>query len=502
MTSRSLETTRNALLSAGITLELITDNAILDLVRTKYPHLGFYYFGNHTISPEWFSSHTRHMFEVLGERYNPDFNVETEFSKELSLFVHDEEAANYFNAKKDKLLKSISELRYYGGKDRIFLLALEEAVNKIPDVDAETLEDALNWKQIADLAVEEYIAEYNKSKDELYQFQNDQNESDIETENSSSEGKTKSKKELGEINRKIYKIDKLISLTKVLEVSEREKNLLHGNTLALYGKAGIGKSQMLASEISHLSEKNRMALFLIAGEYYTSDPILEQIMRNLQLSYNFEELIDILEAIGEKENHIVPVFIDALNETWNNNLWKSGLSRIIDKIEQCPMVRFVFSYRPEYSNKILSDSIQKSIENGEIISIVHKGFINNGVTAVKKFLDYYHIPFTPLNYFGYEMTNPLFLTLYCKTYNGESVSLSELYERLIKNINAKLYIALERDLKQKGYYEDDNLLAIFIAELAEFFISQEKKFISTNDLCGMSFWKKYGLTAPSFISQL
>ena len=98
LTSRSLETTRNALLSAGITLELITDNAILDLVRTKYPHLGFYYFGNHTISPEWFSSHTRHMFEVLGERYNPDFNVETEFSKELSLFVHDEEAANYFNA--------------------------------------------------------------------------------------------------------------------------------------------------------------------------------------------------------------------------------------------------------------------------------------------------------------------------------------------------------------------------------------------------------------------
>lgn len=502
LTNRSLESTRSLLLSVGISLELITDNTILDLVRTKYPHLGYYYFGNHTISPEWFLSHTRHMFEGLGERYNPDFNVETEFSKELSLFVHDEEAANYFNTKKDKLLNSISELRHYWGKDRIYLLALEEAVNNIPDVDTESLDDALNWKHIADSAVEEYVAEYNKAKEELSQSQNDQSNSSIEIGESSSEDKTKSKKEQGEINKKINKIDKLISLTRILDVSEREKNLLHGNILALYGKAGIGKSQMLASEISHLSEKNRMALLLIAGEYYTSDPVLDQIMRNLQLSYNFEDLIDILEAIGEKENYIVPVFIDALNETWNNNLWKSGLSRIIDKIKQCPMVRFVFSYRLEYSNQILSDSIQKSIENGEIISIVHKGFINNGVTAVKKFLDYYHIPFTPLNYFGYEMTNPLFLTLYCKTYNGESVSLSELYERLIKNVNAKLYIALEKDLKQKGYYEDDNLLAKFIAELAELFVSQEKKFISTNDLCGMSFWTKYGLTAPTFIAQL
>lgn len=50
--------------TSGITLEPITDNAILDLVR-KYPYLGLYYFGNHTLMHEWFATHTSHMQDEL-----------------------------------------------------------------------------------------------------------------------------------------------------------------------------------------------------------------------------------------------------------------------------------------------------------------------------------------------------------------------------------------------------------------------------------------------------
>ena len=50
--------------TSGITLEPITDNAILDLVR-KYPYLGLYYFGNHTLMHEWFATHTSHMPDLL-----------------------------------------------------------------------------------------------------------------------------------------------------------------------------------------------------------------------------------------------------------------------------------------------------------------------------------------------------------------------------------------------------------------------------------------------------
>ena len=82
-------------------------------------------------------------------------------------------------------------------------------------------------------------------------------------------------------------------------------------------------------------------------------PIHEQIMKNIGLDYSFENLIDILETIGERDNCIVPVFIDALNETWNRKLWKLGLPSIIDKIKKSPMVKLVLSYRPEYQKFIL-----------------------------------------------------------------------------------------------------------------------------------------------------
>ena len=75
------------------------------------------------------------------------------------------------------------------------------------------------------------------------------------------------------------------------------------------------------------------------------------------------------------------------------------------------MVRVVVSYRPEYERLVLPDSMRD--ESADVVSMHHRGFEDNSIEAVKEFLDHYNIPFTPLEYFGYEMSNPLFLTLYC-----------------------------------------------------------------------------------------
>ena len=68
----SLDKAYSILKAAEIELQLVTDTAILDLVH-QYPHIGLYYFGNHTINPAWFHTHSQHMYEVLGERYNKNF---------------------------------------------------------------------------------------------------------------------------------------------------------------------------------------------------------------------------------------------------------------------------------------------------------------------------------------------------------------------------------------------------------------------------------------------
>ena len=51
------------LIKANIDVQLVTDTAVLDLIRNKYPYLGLYYFGNHTIQKEWFATHTSYMLD-------------------------------------------------------------------------------------------------------------------------------------------------------------------------------------------------------------------------------------------------------------------------------------------------------------------------------------------------------------------------------------------------------------------------------------------------------
>ena len=96
-TAKTFVDTVDLLKKHNIDLQIITDTAILDLVINKYPYLGLYYFGYHTINFEWFVTHANHMYDDLGERYNREFNVETEFLDEISLFVHDQRAADYLN---------------------------------------------------------------------------------------------------------------------------------------------------------------------------------------------------------------------------------------------------------------------------------------------------------------------------------------------------------------------------------------------------------------------
>lgn len=283
-------------------------------------------------------------------------------------------------------------------------------------------------------------------------------------------------------------------------ISKRERQLLNGDILTISGRAGTGKSQLLASKTQSLLGEDRVALLLVAGIYFTDDPIHEQIMKNLKLDYSFENLIDILETIGEKNNCIVPVFIDALNETWNRKLWKSGLASIIDKIKRSPMVKLVLAYRPEHQKLILPDSVLEGQEG--VVTMTHRGFEDDSITAVREFMNHYNIPFTPLEYFGYEMANPLFLTLYCKTYNGEEISLPTLYNRVIEHANGNVYRALEAVLRQKGYTEDDDILSPLIMEIAEWLVSRDERSIPQKELTQLSFWSEYGLNAVTLVRHL
>ena len=475
-TAKGFEDAVNLLKKSNIDLQLITNDAILDLVREKYPYLGLYYFGNHSLNQEWFIAHTSEMFEELGERYNSKFNVETEFSDELALFVHSNRAVDYLNSKKKVLIEDVDRLYWGRYTDRNYLRTLKNMVVDLPDVDIETLYKAFEWFENVSAMIQPFTKKLLDIRKSLEEKKKENYAIALKGKKIVDKNREEAQKEYWKMADQINDIETLIELPKKICISEREKQLLCGKILMVSGRAGAGKSQLLASWTKTLLDNNKTPLLLVAGLYFTDEPIQEQIMKRLRLDYKFEDLIDILESIGERNNTIIPIFIDAINETWNRYLWKQGLSFIIDKIEHSSMVKLVLSYRTEYEKLVLPESIQERKRIGSITSMIHSGFEKNSSDAIKKFLDYYNIPL--------------------------EVSLPTLYNRVVKKANQNIIKTLEKELRAKGYSGDEDFLSPLINQIVKFLIENNQRAISKEDLIQLNYWSVYGLVAPAFIQLL
>ena len=183
----------------------------------------------------------------------------------------------------------------------------------LSDVSIETMYDSIKWSSEVRLSVKSFLYSMDE---ECKKLEMKRNEKFMLSQASEINQKTRKQalKQYNNLGKRIRDLHVLMKLPDRIAISERENQLLYGDILSIYGKAGIGKSHLLASKTQNLFFEKRVAMLLVAGIYYTDAPIHEQIMKNLRLDYSLEDLIDILETIGERDNCIVPIFIDALNE--------------------------------------------------------------------------------------------------------------------------------------------------------------------------------------------
>lgn len=483
-TCDSYKSIEKLLKDAGIELQPITDTTILDLVR-KYPLLGKYYFDDHGISHEWLVNKASIAVNILGERFNADFNVDTEASKHLSVFLQNQSALDYYNERKRKLVAEIASLRWELDGLYKYARKLSKFIVTIPDVKFDCIHDVENWQGIISGAFEHDIAEIETKI--------------TDAQTGYEEIKDSDKNKAAELKRYLNKLKKLKQLFYRLELSEVERNLLSNKILIVEGKAGIGKTQLFANEAISLLNSNDNALLIIGSDCLSDINIFEQLKNNLRLDFDFEDLIDILEVIGETNGKIVPIFIDALNESWKPQLWKSVLPTLYKKVSDKNYVRLAMSFRSEYQNAILPE---RFLELDNVVKIEHRGFRSNTLEASKKFLGYYGIPFTPLHMFITNIDNPLFLTLYCKTYQGDEVELPVLYERLLEKANDKLHIKLAKAIEAAGYDQSDNIVLPIVEAISKQTLLTGKRHFEKSEIESMPIWNSLGLAARPCITQL
>lgn len=499
--AENFKKTEKLLNENNIKLVPVTNDAIFDQVR-KYPDLAMYYFGQHPISHMWLTKHNLRMLDNMGERFNADFNVNTHNDWALSCFLHGKIMVDNLNERKRICLSWIDTCQNKGDEFKEYLTMLNKQILALPDITAENIDDSFFWFDKVFSSVKKYYKKIENERDRTREKRDKLFLDAYKNDFISKSQKEKAKREYDEAKYRWGTLNDLLNVVFPLKVHDYERSLITGKVLAVSGKAGVGKSQLLANAVSLLMHSGQNALLLLGHLYYTAQPIQIQIKETCNLIFPFNELIDILEVLGERDNRIVPVFIDAINETWYYSLWKDALPAIIDKIKSCLFVKLIFSYRPEYENNLLNSALLKDIDEKRILKITHNGFTGESLEARKCFFDCYEIPFTPNECFNYELDNPLFLKLYCKTYNEGDVSLPLLYERVLFSVNEKLHIVFQKTLRELGYMESDDLLTPFINEMAANLIAKADKRISKDGLLSLKYWQQSGIPARPFITQL
>lgn len=471
-TSKSYTDIEKMLKALGIELILVTGQTILDQAA-DYPTVLACYFGLDCLDDNWFAKNLQLSLDNLGKRYNSLFNVDTDAQRSLSIFLREAAGISAINKKKTTLLEELENLRWRcSGKYKQSIGALSEAVKSMSDICAETICDALTW--------EDELKE--KCKDFFEGLHSSVNTVNAEMEKS----QTKDSK-YEELRNEAFVIDRLMSSPEHLGLTRQEQSFVKNRVLLVTGEMGTGKSQLLATAAKRMLACKRPTLLLL-GQIYISDESIEtQIMNGfdgLDSRESFESMLAVMNEKGFVGKGDAVVFIDAINESRNRDIWKTGINRLLSIFEQYKNVRLVISLRTGFEGLTLSEKIETDRENGNIASIVHYGFADDSPSSVYEFLSNCGIPFSPEYYLQSEMTNPLFLTWFCQTYTGEEQGLISLIEKVIEQSDME-------GSKEAGYNEPVGMLKSLFYDIIDITGQQA---ITKPVLLKLPTWATYGIT--------
>jgi DNA-binding XRE family transcriptional regulator len=181
--------------------------------------------------------------------------------------------------------------------------------------------------------------------------------------------------------------------------------------LLLEGKAGIGKSHLLADVIKTRIASGHPSLFILGQQLTLDESPWSQIFKRLQLKVTSREFLEKLNLLGQKTRNRVLIFIDAINEGNGNRFWNDNINSFVDEIKEFEWLGLVLSIRTTYKSVTISD---ENLERNNFEVHEHVGFQNVELEAVNLFYDYYNIERASSPNLNPEFKNPLFLKLLCE----------------------------------------------------------------------------------------
>jgi hypothetical protein len=471
-TADSFKRIKNALIDAGILMETITNAEILNqIISNQCTVIAARYFSIESLSKDWFKAKAELALSSLGLRYNCKFNVPVDYEKSIGQFLFSKEAIEEINTRKKDAEKEIQKTRSSLVVYRDFIDEILYRITETPDVTQSTVYQCLNWMDAITFGQSSAINSISARLKELHSLAYS----------------IKDEKEKHTLQNELSQTLNLMNAIDSIAFSQDEQSLIKNKVLILKGEAGSGKSHLLGTITESRISDEISAILLLGQSLLSDDNVEQQIIQQLGLDCTFPDFIDILDGIGIETEQQVVLIIDAINEGNNTNIWKNGLTRLLQVVETHQNIKLIISVRNGYEPLVFSDDVLGRIADGSIAQVVHYGFNENTMEAIMQFFDYYDIKFGVSELLQHEFSNPLMLKLYCETKDSNPQSMFEMFEAYIKHIDFE-------SKKDSGIDAETNILICFVLDIANRFIQTNTERISQEDMLSLPFWSTYGVS--------
>lgn len=471
-TAKSYIDIEKMLKDAGIDLVPITDQSILE-AALEFPSILACYFGLDKLDKSWFELNLKVSLDNLGRRYNDRFNIDTDAKKKMALFLNNAEGVSLLNRKKADVVESLKEIRWRcDGNYKRVINNLTIAIENLEDVQSGSVSEVFKWKEVVEKASEEELTNLAESISVI--------EEAIDKEIPGSERYNKLRSEL-------YVINVILRSIEQLTINSSEKSMICSRTLLVTGEMGTGKSQLLAISAESELTKGKNTLLMLGQTFTSSEPVEMQLMNGLvriNPNESFDALLGVMDEIAYERNEYAVIFIDAINESRDKDIWVDGLNRLITIMGQYNNLRLVVSLRSGFEQVLYSDKIQNDLKNGEIATLYHNGLVNESPEPIFEFLSNYGVPASPEYFLQQEMSNPLFLTWFCQTYTGADHGLISLVATVLD------YTDREAS-KSSGHKEPYQLLKDLLFEYVDI---SEVGPVTKRKFLGLETWNLYSVT--------
>ncbi len=417
-----------------------------------------YWFGGIELSSSWLTAQCRRTVAGLEERYHPEDHVDVSTADLFDGLLRNDNFRALLRGARSEVLEHSIPTRVPGVLGAEAPQKLAQIAGHLEAFDKATVLLERNTAAPFDYAAwRDQVSKFRRAVIEILRPAS-QLARDLEAKREPVGSRTKPKEDPDRTDLN-YLVEALTDLSAALgiffETMQSHSCRSDERRFALLdGRAGSGKSHLMASQIERAIAQGSAALFVMGTNFNSHGSIEKQLLAHFELSaHKFDQLLGTLNAKAEASGIRALIAIDAVNEGAGVQLWRGALQGFAERVLAYPNLALCVSCRREYVDRLVTSGVDAMVARIEITGFSTPGEFE---AAAQVYMDRRGIarPATP--WLNPEFSNPLFLRTACLALERDHRTT---FPRGMRGISEVLSFFLEATGRHLGTeYDGDNTL--------------------------------------------